>query len=147
MLIFEQKTDTMAKLLGPKTNDALLNVWLLIFRAAAGSFMLTHGIPKFLQLIKGGEIAFVDPFGLGQTITFILVVFAEFLCSILLILGIGTRLATVPLIITMSMAAFHAHAADPFGKKEVALLYLIIFITILVLGGGRFEAGRLLRGK
>jgi putative oxidoreductase len=137
----------MAKLLGPRTNDALLNVWLLIFRVAAGSFMLTHGIPKFLRLIEGGEITFMDPFGLGQAVTFILVVFAEFLCSVLVILGLGTRLATIPLIITMSFAAFHAHAADPFGKKEMALLYLIIFITILVLGGGRFEAGRLLRGK
>lgn len=137
----------MAKLLGPRTNDTLLNLWLLIFRVAAGSFMLTHGIPKLMTLVKGGPITFMDPFGLGDTVTFILVVFAEFLCSVLVVLGIGTRLATIPLIITMSVAAFHAHAADPFGKKEMALLYLIIFITILVLGGGRFEAGKLLRGK
>ena len=137
----------MAKLLGPRTNDTVQNLWLLIFRVAAGSFMLTHGIPKFLMLIEGGDITFANPFGLGETTTFILVVFAEFLCSVLLILGIGTRIVSIPLIITMAVAAFHTHASDPFQQKELALLYLIIFITILIFGGGRFEANKLLRGR
>jgi putative oxidoreductase len=108
--------------------------------------MLTHGIPKFLQLIEGNT-QFADPFGLGETITLILAVFAEFLCSVLIILGIGTRLASIPLIVTMAAAAFQIHAADPFQRKELAFLYLVVFITILVLGGGRFELGRVFRGR
>ena len=135
----------MSKLLGPKANSAVTNLWLLILRVSSGGFMLTHGIPKFLKLIDGGTISFADPFGFGPTISLILAVFAEFLCSVLLIVGIGTRLVTVPLITTMSVAAFYVHGNDPFQRKELALLYLLIFLTILVFGGGKYEAGKLLK--
>ena len=134
----------MAKLLGSRTNDTVINLWLLILRVSVGGFMLTHGIPKFLQLIEGNT-QFADPFGLGATISLVLAVFAEFLCSVLLIFGIGTRLATLPLIVTMAVAAFSIHASDPFQHKEMALLYLVIYLTILVFGGGKYEAGKLLR--
>lgn len=134
----------MAKLLGPRTNDAVINLWLLLLRVAGGGFMLTHGIPKFLKLING-DLSFADPIGLGSTVSLLLVVFAEFLCSVLLIFGIGTRLATVPLIVTMSVAAFISHSGGPFQRKETALLYLLIFITLLVFGGGKYEAGKFLR--
>ncbi|MGQ7870680.1 DoxX family protein [Sunxiuqinia sp. sy24] len=136
----------MAKLLGPRTNDAVVNLWLFIFRVAAGGFMLTHGIPKFLKLIEGNT-QFADPFGIGPTLSLILTVFAEFLCSVLIMLGIGTRLASIPLIATMGVAAFIIHASDSFQRKEMALLYLIVFITILVFGGGKFALGRVFRGR
>ena len=135
----------MTKLLGPRTNNTVNNFWLLLLRMAGGGFMLTHGIPKFLKLIEGGDIAFADPFGFGATISLILVVFAEFLCSVLLIFGIGTRLAAIPLIITMAVAAFFIHANDPFQRKELAFLYLVIYLSILVFGGGKYEAGKLFK--
>lgn len=134
----------MARLLGPRTNDTIVNIWLLLFRVSAGAFMLTHGIPKFLKLVEGST-QFADPLGIGQTLSLILAVFAEFLCSVLLILGIGTRLASLPLIATMAVAAFYVHGTDPFQRKEMALLYLIVYITILVFGGGKFELGRFFR--
>jgi len=134
----------MAKLLGPRTNNAVTNLWLLLFRVAAGSFMLTHGLPKFLKILQG-NFAFGDPIGIGAAPSLILSTFAEFLCSILLILGIGTRWVTVPLIINMLVAALIAHANAPFHRKELALMYLIVFITILVFGGGKYEAGRFLK--
>lgn len=135
------------KLLGPRANDFVENFWLLIIRVAAGAFMLTHGIPKLQTLLAGGEISFSDPIGLGPTISLVLAVFAEFFCSVLLILGISTRLATIPLIITMAVAAFISHGSDPFGRKELSLLYLLIFITILIYGGGKFALGKLLKGR
>lgn len=134
----------MARLLGPRTNDTIVNIWLFLFRVSAGAFMLTHGIPKFLNLVEGST-QFADPLGIGQTLSLILTVFAEFLCSVLLILGIGTRLAALPLIATMVVAAFYVHGTDPFQQKEMALLYLIVYITILVFGGGKFELGRFFR--
>ncbi len=134
----------MARLIRPRTNDTIVNIWLLLFRVSAGAFMLTHGIPKFLKLVEGST-QFADPLGIGETLSLILAVFAEFLCSVLLILGIGTRLASLPLIATMAVAAFYVHGADPFQRKEMALLYLIVYITILVFGGGKFELGRFFR--
>ena len=112
---------------------------LLIVRIAVAAFMLTHGYPKLMKLLAGGEIQFADPFGLGMYFSLVLAVFAEFFCSILVGLGIGTRLAAIPLIVTMSVAAFIAHGSDPFGRKELALLYLVVFVFLLFTGSGKFS--------
>ena len=108
--------------------------------------MLTHGIPKF-QSLMAGNVEFADPFGIGQTPSLVLTVFAEAGCAILLILGLATRFATIPLIITMLVAVFYAHGSDPFGKKEMAVLYLVMFIGFLILGAGRYSLDHLISGK
>ena len=100
--------------------------------------MLTHGTLK-LQHLLAGEFQFADPIGLGPGVSLALATFAEFLCSVLVILGLGTRLATIPLIITMSVAAFITHSADPFGRKELPFLYLVVFIVLLLTGGGKYS--------
>ena len=122
-----------------RTNLSLpqIDLGLLILRIGAGGLMLTHGTPKLLKLFGNEEIAFADPFGVGMGITLALAVFAEFICSILVILGLGTRLAVIPLIITMGTAAFLIHASDPFQRKEMALIYLLIFGVILITGAGK----------
>lgn len=125
----------------------LANTWLLILRLSAGGFMLTHGYPKLLRLFDSGEIKFGDPIGIGPVASLVLTVFAEFFCSILVGLGLFTRLATVPLIITMLVAAFIAHGEDPFSRKELALMYVLVYVTLLVFGGGKYTVDNLIRGK
>lgn len=114
-----------------------IDLGLLILRLGAGGLMLTHGTPKLIKLFGNEEIAFADPFGLGMGVTLALAVFAEFICSILVILGLGTRLAAIPLIVTMGTAVFIIHASDPFQRKEMALIYLLIFVVLLVTGAGK----------
>lgn len=113
------------------------NIGLLVLRVASGGMMLTHGYPKLTKLVSGGEIQFFDFLGLGVTFSLFLAVFAEFLCSLLLVLGVKTRLVVIPLICTMAVAAFIVHGADPFAKKEMALLYLSMYITLFFTGGGK----------
>lgn len=129
----------MKNLFSTNINVKSLDFILLLLRIAVAAFMLTHGYPKLMKLLAGGEIRFADPFGLGMYFSLVLAVFAEFFCSILVGLGIGTRLAAIPLIITMSVAAFIAHASDPFGRKELALLYLVVFVFLLFTGSGKFS--------
>lgn len=109
--------------------------------------MLTHGYPKLEKLLAGGEIQFFDFMGIGAAASLALAVFAEVICSVLLALGLGTRLASIALAITMGVAAFLRHAEDPFAKKEQALLYLLIFLTLLVFGPGRYSLDSMLGGK
>ena len=137
----------MGKIVGSKTNEFIGNACLLLVRVVIGGTMLTHGIPKFQSLFAGGEIVFPDPFGIGTLWSLILAVFAEVVCSVLLILGIISRWALVPLIINMSVAFFYVHAHDAFAKKELALIYLLVYLFILVSGGGKFSLGRVIRGK
>ena len=115
-----------------------LNFGILLLRLTVAGFMLTHGWPKLVRLFEGGEIKFGDPLGIGPLLSLILVVFAEFFCSILIGLGIWTRLATIPLMITMGVAAFISHGNDPFGRKELALMYLLIYVFLLISGGGKY---------
>jgi putative oxidoreductase len=136
----------MRRTFNTQINTNAINVWLLVSRFAIGALMLTHGLPK-LQKLLSGNTHFADPFGIGQVPSLALTVFAEFACSILLILGLATRFATIPLIIAMLVAIFHAHASDPFGKKELAVVYLVIFIGFLVLGPGRYSVDTLVGGK
>lgn len=122
------------------------NVWLLIMRAAAGCFMLTHGLPKFTRLVSGNAHGFADPLGMGSTTSLMLAVFAEVFCSIFLIIGFATRAASFFLAFTMAVAAFYIHRADEFSKKETAFLYLLIFITTLVFGGGKHSIDYIIAG-
>ena len=105
--------------------------------------ILTHGVPKIMRLFSGNEIKFADPFGLGPEISLVLAAFAEGICAILVILGVKTRLAVIPLIITMLTAVFYAHADDPFGRKELPLLYCLVFIALLLSGSGPYSLDKL----
>ena len=118
---------------------ALKNLGKLFIRLATSGMMLTHGIPKINRLFGDGPIRFSDPFGLGPEISLVLAIFAEVVCSILILVGFKTRIATVPLMITMLTAAFYAHRADPFGTKEKPLLFFVLFVAILIMGAGKYS--------
>ena len=118
-----------------KSNESIAS---LLLRLGIGGMMLGHGYGKFINLVAG-ETAFADPLGLGQTLSLILTVFAEFICSILIIVGFKTKLAVVPPAIVMLVAAYMIHWNDPWNKKEFALLYFVGYITLYFLGSGRYS--------
>lgn len=137
----------MKRIFSTSKSPVAVDFWLLFLRVFGGAFMITHGLPKMEKLMVGGEISFYDPFGFGDTFALALAVFAEVICASLLIIGLLTRPAAIFLVITMAVAAFMAHAGDPFGKKEMSLLYLLIYVTVLVTGAGRFSIDYLISGK
>lgn len=111
---------------------------LLILRIGYAGMMLTHGIPKINMLFES-PIKFADPLGLGETTTLILTIIGEVVAPVLILIGFKTKLASIPAIITMVVAAFVVHANDPIDVKEKALLYLIAFIAIFMQGAGKFS--------
>jgi putative oxidoreductase len=131
----------------PGDYTGVINFALLVLRFTAGAFMLTHGWGKLLMLTSGEPITFADPLGLGMTVSLILAVIAEVLCAILIITGFLTRLAAVPLIVTMLTAAFIIHAQDPFNVKEMSLLYSLIFTVLAITGAGKISIDYLLTRK
>jgi len=117
------------------------DIGLALLRILPSAFMLTHGIPKFQKLIAG-NFEFGDPIGIGAAPTLFLAVLAEFVCPLLLIVGFKTRWAAILPAITMLVAGLIAHGPDPFRKKEMALLYLVIFVAIMLLGPGRYSVDK-----
>ena len=120
---------------------------LLVLRLIGGGYMLTHGIPKLQKLFAGGEIKFPDPIGMGAAASLGFTVFSEFLCALLILIGLGSRLASIPLMVTMLVAAFIVHGADPFQKKELALIYFGIYLAIFILGSGKYSVDNLFGKK
>lgn len=125
------------------TRPVSTDLGILILRLFAGGAMITHGYPKF-QKILAGNFQFGDPLGVGPEVSLILAVFAELICSVLVIIGITTRLAVIPLIITMVVAFFMVHGTDDFKSRELAFLYLGVFVSLFFTGPGKFSADRVL---
>src|SRR5690606_3916138 len=116
---------------------------------ALGLFMAgLHGWGKLVMVTDGsmskGDFAFPDPIGVGAAPSLVLAAFAEFGCSLLLVLGLFTRLACIPLIVTMAVAVLIVHASDPWNAKELALVYLCAYLTLLFTGPGRFSVDALI---
>lgn len=86
----------------------------------------------------------MDFLGLGSTVSLSMTIFAEFFCSIFVLIGLFTRITVLPLIIAMSVAFFKSHNAEIFGAGEKAGLYLAGFLAILLVGPGRASADGLM---
>ena len=117
------------------------HIGLFLLRFTFSAMMLSHGIPKLLDLIQG-VLMKSDQIGIGVLASTILVVIAEAICPLLIIIGYKTRLASIPTIITMGVAAFIVHGADTLASKEKALLFLFAFIAIALLGPGKHSVDR-----
>ncbi len=112
-----------------------------IFRIFVAFFMLYgHGWGKLMSVF-GGEFQFLDPIGIGPTASLILAAFAEGICSLLIIAGFWTRLASLILTINMAVAVFFVHlpGGDWFGDMELPVLFLLSFIVIFLLGPGKYS--------
>ena len=128
--------------------DLSTSAGLLILRLGVGGYLLTHGFGKLQMLMAGGT--FADPIGLGGRASLVLITGAEFLCAILVMLGLATRLAAFPVVFAMAVAAFVVHGGDPWtmqprgASKEPAMLYLFPFLALIFTGPGRFSVDALL---
>lgn len=111
---------------------------LALLRIVFSLLMMTHGWSK-LERILDGNLNFGDPLGLGSTLSLYLVTFAELVAPIFIIVGFKTRIMALITSFAMAVAAFIAHGADPFAKKEMALLYLVGFLTVALMGPGRYS--------
>lgn len=136
-------------MLNKLSSTSLNAVWsnhiaVFLLRVMSSMFMLTHGFPKLMKLLDG-NMSFADPLGLGPGVSLFLAAFAEGICSLFILLGWKTRLAAIPLVINMAVAVFFAHSGDPFAEKELALLYLLIFVVIFIVGAGKYSLDRVTR--
>ena len=106
--------------------------------------MLTHGWGKLSSFSEKSGF-FPDPLGIGPVLSLSLATFAEFFCAIFLILGLFTRFAALNILVTMSIAGLIFHSADPFNKKELALVYAAGFLYFTLVGGNRYSLDQWMR--
>lgn len=135
----------MKKLLNVGQYTTTIDLALLVVRISIAALMLVHGIPKMGMLFSGDAIMFPSIFGLSPALSLSLTVFAEVICSAFVLTGFGTRLAVIPLAITMLVAILIVHANDPFSNKELAIHYLATYVVLFITGSGRYSLDYLLQ--
>jgi putative oxidoreductase len=116
----------------------------LLFLRIGGALMLLHGWPKMMNYSEYAE-KFPDPVGFGAEFSLLLTVFAEVFCTVFVALGLFTRFATIPLMITMLVAALIVHSGDPFGDREASIGYFLLYAAIFFLGGGKYSLDNVFR--
>lgn len=144
--------------------DLSTSIGLLILRVGVGGYMLTHGTGKLRMVLAGEFEKFGDPIGLGSAATLTLITTAEFFCALAVMLGLATRLAAVPVVAGMAVAALVVHGNDPWtmgegarlflageakswASREPALLFLVPFLALVFTGAGRFSVDALIRPR
>lgn len=134
-------------LIGTPVKDFIPSIGLLLFRIAFGSFMLLgHGWGKLTSFSETAA-KFPDPLGIGSEWSMGSAIFCEVACSALVIVGLATRIAVLPLVFTMAVAVFMVHGGDPFATKELALVYLSAFALLYFTGPGCFSVDTMLLQK
>jgi putative oxidoreductase len=122
----------------------LRDVGLLVQRLGMGALMIYgHGWPKIANFSDRLE-TFRDPIGLGPALSLSGAVFAEVFCALAVMLGLATRLAAVPLVFLLLVAAIIVHADDPWRNKDLALAYAVPFLALIFTGAGRYSLDALL---
>lgn len=137
----------MKKIFNVNNSSSATDLGLLIARVGIAALMFTHGIPKLLLFLSGAPIQFPAVMGMSAELSLGLAILAEVLCSALVLIGFATRLAVIPLIITMLVAVFFIHLPDPFAIKEPALYYLLVYVMLLFTGSGKYSVDNLIRIK
>lgn len=121
-----------------KPDSTGASLFLLALRIFFGVLLMSHGIQKWSNF-QEMSTTFPDPLGVGSPLSLGLAIFGEMVCSMGFIIGLLYRLAMLPMIFTMGMAFFVIHGNDPFSVKELALVYLVVFILMYISGPGKFS--------
>lgn len=118
----------------------------LLLRIIFGGLMAYHGYTKVIAFDQILPV-FTDIIGIGAKNSFILLIFAELGCGLLVVLGLLTRLSVIPIFISMFVAYFVAHGKDPFQVKELAFVFMLLPLVIFVLGSGKYSIDNMLFKK
>lgn len=128
----------MGKLTSTSYTTGAFNAGMLILRLGMGGLMMKHGYQKLIHFSEY-KSQFMNFMGLGQNLSLSLTIFAEFFCALFILIGLFTRLATIPLIVVMCVALFKAHNSDFLGEGEMATLYLAGYLSLLFIGPGKIS--------
>lgn len=131
------------------TKSEYRDIVLLLLRLLCLYMIMNHGLGKYEKLMAG-DVKFMNFLGLGMTTSLALVVLAEVACSALVIAGLFTRLALIPLIFTMLVAVFYKHiiiSGDSIWKPELGMAYLVVFIALYVFGPGRYSVDAIMERR
>src|SRR5437868_8829238 len=103
----------MKRLLSINYSAVAFNFSMLLLRLVFGVMVLVnHGYMKMTNF-STLQTKFYSFLGMGAEATLLLSIFAEVFCALFIVLGLFTRFAAIPLVITMLVAVFGANSGKP----------------------------------
>lgn len=137
--IDERKSCRMLQFLFPLKNFSTPeSVLLLILRLLFGILLMWHGLTK-MSNFESLVATFPNPLGLGSRFSLYMIIFVEVFCSVGVIFGAFYRLALIPMIFSMCVAFVVVHRGQPFAAKELAFIYLVVFVVLFAMGTGKYS--------
>lgn len=128
------RTDCLLTITAERNRLSLL---LLSLRFVVGILLIFHGWNKLTDYHSLCD-TFPDPLGIGSNYSLILAIFGELFCSLFFLVGYQFRIATPPMLITLSVAFFYVHGGH-VSEGELAFVYMMLLFFLLVMGAGRFS--------
>jgi putative oxidoreductase len=129
------------------THPHLADAGLLYLRVTGSVLvLLVHGLPKAMHYTSQAA-AIEDPLHIGKTLTLCFAIFGEVFCPLLMIAGIGTRVAALPILLITLMALAVVHRDWTLEQGQFAWMLLIIFGTVAIAGAGRYRISALLGSR
>jgi putative oxidoreductase len=114
----------------------VLRVWLGI------SLFVIHGIEKFANYSQW-KAHFPDLLHLGSPLSLTLALIADGICSLLVLAGAGTRIASLFIVINLLVVFTFMHNFSFMGDHaELVYLYLGGYLTIFFAGAGKYSIDR-----
>ncbi len=149
----QSKTSRLGRILNAKFVPSSTDAGLLVLRVGAGLILfLRHGWEKVSQLTLINP-HFPDPLHIGHNTTWTLALLSDGICSLLIILGVGTRWLSFYCFFNIFTAFALVHHFTFLGKSpgadhgELIALYLVAFAALMVAGPGRFSVDAKLAEK
>jgi putative oxidoreductase len=116
---------------------------LLCLRVWFGmSLFLKHGWEKPTNFARMSQ-HFPNPLHIGAVPSLVFALISDAICSILVVLGLGTRWAALLVFINIFVAWSFVHHFQFFGRgadhEEAVVLYLGAFLALAIIGPGRIS--------
>lgn len=122
-----------------------VSFFILVLRVFFGIMFFTHGLDKMMNFSELSQ-TYPSVLGFGSYMTLMVTIFCEFCCSLFLIAGLLIRVMVLPMIVAMAVAFFDVH--DGFlPEGELALIYMVVFIILYIVGPGRYSLDYLIDAR
>lgn len=128
----------MRRLFSYTASASATGIGLLLLRLGFGALLMVHGYDKIQHYSEISQ-KFIPFLGMSPSVSLSLCIFAEFVCGLLVAVGLLTRLACVPILINMAVAVFQVHQGDVTGQAQAATLFLVTFLALLFTGAGKYS--------